>query len=783
MKKAIACFLALLMCFSCFSVISFAEETTGEHLTEVPEGYIGIYTKDELYDLRADCSGKYILMNDIVFDQADFEQGGGFYNSGKGWEPIGTKDTPFEGTFDGNNYNIKNLYICNTDNYAGLFGYVKDGQIQNVTLGNADITGADYTGGIAGYVKSTTITDCCFSGSVNGNDYVGGIVGYAYDWSTISRCSTFGSVSGNSSVGGIVGKHQLTGTTSELTFFIEECINAATVTGNDQTGGIAGYAAGFYYYNSSYGFPDSGASGTNVLRIEKCINTGDVNCTSDYAGGIVGYAATNGYRTLRLQYVSNCYNTADISGCNYVGGLVGFGEDSRNRVYNSYSVGTVVGETNFGGCFGNEPYLVEFCYYLDDAVTDATCLVGTAKSADQLVRRGTYEQWDFDTVWTMEGRADYPYPELCGVDLYFPGDDPDHEHSYVSSVTTPATHTTTGVITYTCACGDSYTEEIAKLEGHTYTPSVTKTPTHTEEGVMTYTCLCGDSYTEAIPTLEGHDYKAIVTYPTCEEGGYTTYKCICGDTYVSDYTLAMGHDYKSAVTTPATHTEKGVMTYTCHCGDSYTEEIEKLAAHNHIGAVTEPTCEEGGYTTYKCICGDTYISDYTLAMGHDYKSAVTTPATHTEEGVMTYTCHCGASYTETIAKTEKHSYTSEITVPSTHLATGVMTYTCICGDTYTEAIEKLAKHSYDESEVIKEATCKEDGRMQYTCECGESYTETIYATGHKDEDGDIICDKCGISYCSHLCHKSIFKILWKIINFFNKLFGINAVCECGMAHY
>ena len=40
---------------------------------------------------------------------------------------------------------------------------------------------------------------------------------------------------------------------------------------------------------------------------------------------------------------------------------------------------------------------------------------------------------------------------------------------------------------------------------HSYTSEVTTQPTCTQEGVMTYTCTCGDSYTEAIPTI-AHTY-------------------------------------------------------------------------------------------------------------------------------------------------------------------------------------------------------------------------------------------------------------------------------------
>ena len=77
-----------------------------------------------------------------------------------------------------------------------------------------------------------------------------------------------------------------------------------------------------------------------------------------------------------------------------------------------------------------------------------------------------------------------------------------HEHSYSGSVTKEPTCTDTGVRTYTCSCGDSYTETIPAL-GHHYVSSVTKEPTTSSEGVMTYTCdRCGHSYTRAIAKLQ-----------------------------------------------------------------------------------------------------------------------------------------------------------------------------------------------------------------------------------------------------------------------------------------
>ena len=79
-----------------------------------------------------------------------------------------------------------------------------------------------------------------------------------------------------------------------------------------------------------------------------------------------------------------------------------------------------------------------------------------------------------------------------------------HKHDYKSGVTTAPTCTEAGVTTYTCECGDTYTEEIAAL-GHSFRSSVTTAPTCTEAGVTTYTCDCGDTYTEEIAAL-GHSF-------------------------------------------------------------------------------------------------------------------------------------------------------------------------------------------------------------------------------------------------------------------------------------
>ena len=100
----------------------------------VPEGYTPIYTIDDLYAVRNDLSGNYILMNDIDLSET---APGGDWDSGNGWKPIGNYENPFKGIFEGNGYLVKNMHIYgeilnkNNSGYYGLFGYSK-GRIEKI---------------------------------------------------------------------------------------------------------------------------------------------------------------------------------------------------------------------------------------------------------------------------------------------------------------------------------------------------------------------------------------------------------------------------------------------------------------------------------------------------------------------------------------------------------------------------------------------------------------------------------------------------------------------------
>lgn len=58
------------------------------------------------------------------------------------WTPIGTKEHPFRGNFNGGSYSISGVHFKEEDSdYAGLFGYISGGNVEDVLIVNSTITG------------------------------------------------------------------------------------------------------------------------------------------------------------------------------------------------------------------------------------------------------------------------------------------------------------------------------------------------------------------------------------------------------------------------------------------------------------------------------------------------------------------------------------------------------------------------------------------------------------------------------------------------------------------
>jgi len=129
-----------------------------------------------------------------------------------GFEPIGefgnNEDLEFTGSFDGQGYEINELYINRPEKRnVGLFSQIGEGSvIKNTILSNIDLTGGRSTGGFVGSCHSGFVTNSHVTGDVSSTDRdVGGLVGYNLD-GTVTESYTTSNVTGSGShVGGLVG--------------------------------------------------------------------------------------------------------------------------------------------------------------------------------------------------------------------------------------------------------------------------------------------------------------------------------------------------------------------------------------------------------------------------------------------------------------------------------------------------------------------------------------------------------------------------------------------------
>ena len=242
------------------------------------------------------------------------------------WEPIGFIDSntdeknpetennkPFKGIFDGCNHTINNLKISSTDNkYNGLFSFVVDGTIRNITIGeNSEISGNNGAG-VVGYLYGFkgNISNCINYANTNG----AGIVRIIAGQHTISNCKNYGSIAG---AGGIIGSSNGTDWPDDFANYsnkVINCGNYGNINTNSQfCGGIAGYFKG------------------NILN--SC-NKGNITSTVEQIGGIAGSVDGS---------VENCYNIGDVKTNKWnIGGILGVsGSTFGVQIINSYSTGNV----------------------------------------------------------------------------------------------------------------------------------------------------------------------------------------------------------------------------------------------------------------------------------------------------------------------------------------------------------------------------------------------------------------------------------------------------------
>jgi hypothetical protein len=338
---------------------NFALFSGGNGTAEDPYQIMDWYHLD---NVRNYLSSYFIVISDLDSNSIGYtELASATANEGKGWQPIAGNST-FDGSFDGQDYEICDLFINRPDeSQVGLFGVLGDaGTIENVGV-NGNVTGQGNVGGLMGKNEGT-VSNSFATGRVIGDNNVGGLVGQDFNGSTVTDSYATGNVTGDSNVGGLVGWNK----------------NGAV--------------------NNSYA-------------------TGRVIGTSN-VGGLVGKNAAS----QNIAATSNSYATGPVIGDDIVGGLVGK-NDNTGSVTDSYSTGSVTGSSNVGGLVGKgQDEDVTNSFWDTETSGQGSSAGGTGQTPEQMKEFDTFDgvEWDITTVdnsstrdtgyiWNIVDEETYPF--------------------------------------------------------------------------------------------------------------------------------------------------------------------------------------------------------------------------------------------------------------------------------------------------------------------------------------------------------------------------------------
>ena len=159
-------------------------------------------------------------------------------------------------------------------------------------------------------------------------------------------------------------------------------------------------------------------------NIENCMVTGDIS-GYQYVGGIVGRNNDNYYSS---SIISQCASSGNITATKgYVGGILGdyYGSCS---IKNCYSIANVKTEGSYSSSVYGIGYSAENCYfagtisdtgdvypigvyntnsYYDSEKTKISGKQG-ALTTKQMKQQASFQGWDFDNIWTIQEGVDYP---------------------------------------------------------------------------------------------------------------------------------------------------------------------------------------------------------------------------------------------------------------------------------------------------------------------------------------------------------------------------------------
>lgn len=504
------------------------------------------------------------------------------------WTPIGigngtrnngaTIDFPYSGTFDGGGHTISGLNVNYRNKNGGLFCYVMNATIKNLTVaGSVTHSSGDGVayGGIVGCADSSTIENCTNRCTVTGNWYAGGIVGWSTD-SDIIGCANFGNISSPSFSGGICGKIGGENDAAGIDATIRDCYNVGMVSGN-YAGGITG---------------QSDSEDIDIL-IANCYNVGSLHGstnTGEIIGDLSGPICTT---------IDNCYylptgNPASTSDRVNV-------KRTDSKTAAEFADGTVRKLLKAGERDNNADPWADECKYLAAADKTLPVFNGQGDAHDHQSsdwKSNETEHWQVCTCGVVFNKAEHSGGTatctqratctVCGAEY---GDVLGHDF------TTSWTHDDNEHWKQCSRC-----DKKDDVSPHTWdSGTITTAPTCTKAGERTYTCTeCGATKTEPIPAT-GHSWKSDWT----SDATHHWHECANESCDVTDNAGKNGYAEHSGG--KATCTQNAVCEI---CKASYGSlDPNNHTDLKHIDAKAATAAEEGNIAYWYCDGCKKYFSD------------------------------------------------------------------------------------------------------------------------------------------------------------------------------
>lgn len=302
-------------------------------------------------------------------------------------------DESFEGIFNGAGFTISNFSAVGGNSGVGLFHGIH-GEVRNLTIANATVSGDQRVGVLAGFARNATIenvhvTGGTVTGTQTEDGQLGGMIGSSYN-TYYERVSSSATVSGHQMfrLGGLIGD-TYGGT-------IYQAMTSGNVSGYGNVGGLIGWT----------GTTDEG----DETAIYQTFTTGNVVADDEYAGGLIGFN--------EFSRITDSYARGSVTGGNQVGGLVGYNGFLFER---TYSTGQVIpnGAEDFGGLAASQGEAeIRYSFWDTQTSQQANSAAGTGATTAQMKNIDTFttdlfeDTWDFDEVWGMNTEFNNGYPCL-----------------------------------------------------------------------------------------------------------------------------------------------------------------------------------------------------------------------------------------------------------------------------------------------------------------------------------------------------------------------------------